>query len=87
MLTIAAVVIGDTFINGGKGNYAGTVAGCVILYVLNGLLPLSIWGRPGRTLSTDASFSAFCFSMAVKKKIDRRKEWNDMNSCGISSPR
>lgn len=38
MLSIAAVVIGGTSINGGKGSYAGTIAGCIILYILDGLL-------------------------------------------------
>lgn len=38
MPSIAAVVIGGTSILGGKGNYAGTVAGAIILYILNGLL-------------------------------------------------
>ncbi len=50
MLTIAAVVIGGTSINGGKGNYAGTVAGCVILYVLNGLLTSLNMGQAGQNI-------------------------------------
>jgi ribose transport system permease protein len=36
--TIAAVVIGGTSIMGGKGTYLGTVAGAIILYVLNAML-------------------------------------------------
>lgn len=38
MPSIAAVVIGGTSILGGRGSYAGTVAGAVILYIMNGLL-------------------------------------------------
>lgn len=38
MPSIAAVVIGGTSILGGKGNYAGTIAGALILSIMNGLL-------------------------------------------------
>lgn len=38
LTSIAAVVIGGTSILGGKGNYTGTVAGAIMLYILTGLL-------------------------------------------------
>jgi len=38
MLSIAAVVIGGTASTGGIGGYSGTVAGAIIIYILNGLL-------------------------------------------------
>lgn len=36
--SIAAVVIGGTSILGGRGGYAGTVAGAIMLYILTGML-------------------------------------------------
>ncbi|GAA4834437.1 ABC transporter permease [Paenibacillus vulneris] len=38
--SIAAVVIGGTSIMGGRGGYAGTIAGAVILYILMSILTL-----------------------------------------------
>jgi ribose transport system permease protein len=38
MQTIAAVAIGGISLNGGKGSYAGTMAGVLIIVVLNGFL-------------------------------------------------
>lgn len=50
MLSIAAVVVGGTAITGGKGNYAGTIAGCIILYVLEGLLTSLNMGQAGQNI-------------------------------------
>ena len=36
--SIAAVVIGGTSILGGKGNYTGTVAGAIMLYLVTSML-------------------------------------------------
>jgi ribose transport system permease protein len=38
--SIAAVIIGGTSIFGGRGGYAGSIVGALILTVLNGLLTL-----------------------------------------------
>ena len=38
MQTIASVAIGGISLNGGKGSYAGTMAGVLIIVVLNGFL-------------------------------------------------
>jgi ribose transport system permease protein len=43
MLSIAAVVIGTTSINGGKGGYVGTIAGVLITFIITRLLTALHW--------------------------------------------
>lgn len=48
--TIAAVIIGGTAITGGKGGYLGTVAGAVIMTVLNDILVIVNIPQAGRSI-------------------------------------
>ena len=38
LMSVASVVLGATSIMGGKGNYTGTIAGCLILQIITALL-------------------------------------------------
>ena len=48
--TIAAVIIGGTAITGGKGGYAGTIAGAVIMTVLDDFLTIVNIPEAGRQI-------------------------------------
>lgn len=48
MPSVAAVVIGGTSLAGGKGSYLGTVAGAVILTIINSLLVMADTDEAGR---------------------------------------
>lgn len=50
MNSIAAVVIGGSSILGGKGSYIGTVAGCVIIVLLQSILPILSVPEAGRRI-------------------------------------
>lgn len=49
--TIAAVIIGGTAISGGRGSYAGTIAGTIIMTVLNDFLIILNFSEAGRQVS------------------------------------
>ena len=68
MPSIAAVVIGGTSILGGKGNYAGTVAGAIILYILNGLLVNLDMQEGGRNIIYGVIILAVLFLYGRAKK-------------------
>lgn len=48
MPSVAAVVIGGTSVAGGKGSYAGTVAGAIILTIINSLLVMMDTNEAGK---------------------------------------
>jgi ribose transport system permease protein len=48
--SIAAVVIGGTSIIGGKGGYVGTIAGAIIIYILNSILAVLNMADAGRQI-------------------------------------
>lgn len=48
--TIAAVIIGGTAITGGKGNYVGTIAGAIIMTVLDDFLAIISIPEAGRQM-------------------------------------
>jgi ribose transport system permease protein len=50
LASIAAVVIGATSILGGKGGYLGTIAGCIMIYVLNSMLAVLSIRDAGRQI-------------------------------------
>jgi ribose transport system permease protein len=49
--TIAAVIIGGTAITGGRGNYLGTIAGAIIMTVLEDFLTILNFPEAGRQIS------------------------------------
>jgi len=51
MWSIAAVVIGGTALTGGKGDYAGTIAGAIILVVLESILTIMNMPQAGRRIA------------------------------------
>lgn len=48
--SVAAVVVGGTSLMGGKGNYLGTIAGAVVMTVLQAILTTLNMGEPGRQI-------------------------------------
>jgi ribose transport system permease protein len=52
--SIAAVVIGGSSILGGSGNYAGTIAGCIIMLLIQALLPILSIPEAGRRIISGA---------------------------------
>lgn len=51
MWSIAAVVIGGTSLTGGKGGYLGTIAGCIILVLLESILTVAQIPEAGRRIA------------------------------------
>ncbi len=51
MWSITAVVIGGTSLTGGKGSYAGTIAGAIILILLESLLTVMKIPEAGRRIA------------------------------------
>ena len=51
MWSIAAVVIGGTSLTGGKGGYVGTIAGAIILVLLESLLTVMKMAEAGRRIA------------------------------------
>jgi ribose transport system permease protein len=51
MWSIAAVVIGGTSLMGGKGGYLGTIAGAIILVLLESILTLLHIPEAGRRIA------------------------------------
>jgi len=49
--SIAAVVIGGTSLAGGKGGYVGTIAGAIILVLLESLLTVMRMPEAGRRIA------------------------------------
>jgi ribose transport system permease protein len=52
--SIAAVVIGGSSILGGEGSYAGTIAGCITMELLQSLLPILSIPEAGRRIISGA---------------------------------
>jgi ribose transport system permease protein len=52
MWSITAVVIGGTSLTGGKGSYVGTIAGVILLVLLESLLTLVRVPEAGRRIAT-----------------------------------
>ncbi len=52
--SIAAVVIGGSSILGGSGNYTGTIAGCIIMLLIQALLPILSVPEAGRRIISGA---------------------------------
>lgn len=52
--SIAAVVIGGSSILGGSGSYAGTIAGCIIMLLIQALLPILSIPEAGRRIISGA---------------------------------
>jgi ribose transport system permease protein len=52
MWSIAAVVIGGTALTGGRGGYVGTIAGAIILVLLNSLLTIVYVPEAGRQIAS-----------------------------------
>lgn len=50
MSSMAAVVIGGTSILGGNGGYLGTIAGAIIIYILNSILAVLAMADAGRQI-------------------------------------
>jgi ribose transport system permease protein len=50
MNSIAAVVIGGASILGGSGSYIGTIAGCIIMVLIQSLLPIFAIPEAGRRI-------------------------------------
>lgn len=48
--TIAAVIIGGTAITGGKGGYIGTIAGAIIMTILDDFLTIVNIPKAGRQI-------------------------------------
>lgn len=51
MWSITAVVIGGTSLTGGKGGYLGTIAGCIILVLLESILTVAQISEAGRRIA------------------------------------
>lgn len=66
--TIAAVVIGGTAITGGKGGYVGTLAGAVIMTVLNDFLTIVNIPEAGRQIAQGLIILALVFVYSRNKK-------------------
>lgn len=54
MNSIAAVVIGGASILGGSGSYIGTIAGCIIMVLIQSLLPIFAIPEAGRRIISGA---------------------------------
>jgi ribose transport system permease protein len=54
LAAIAAVVIGGSSILGGEGSYAGTIAGCITMELLQSLLPILSIPEAGRRIISGA---------------------------------
>ena len=52
--SIAAVVIGGSSILGGQGSYVGTIAGCIIMVLVQSLLPIMSIPEAGRRIISGA---------------------------------
>ena len=52
--SIAAVVIGGSSILGGSGSYTGTIAGCIIMLLIQALLPILSIPEAGRRIISGA---------------------------------
>jgi ribose transport system permease protein len=52
MWSIAAVVIGGTALTGGRGGYVGTIAGAIILVLMNSLLTIVYVPEAGRQIAS-----------------------------------
>lgn len=52
--SIAAVVLGGSSILGGSGSYVGTIAGCIIMILIQAILPILSIPEAGRQISSGA---------------------------------
>jgi ribose transport system permease protein len=50
--SITAVVIGGTSLTGGRGNYGGTIAGAILLVLIESLLTVVNMPEAGRRIAT-----------------------------------
>ena len=66
--TIAAVIIGGTAISGGKGGYLGTVAGAIIMTVLDDFLTIVSIPEAGRQIMQGAIILLLVFIYSREKK-------------------
>lgn len=66
--SIAAVVIGGTAITGGKGGYVGTLAGAVIMTVLNDFLTIVNIPEAGRQIAQGVIILALVLAYSRTKK-------------------
>jgi ribose transport system permease protein len=69
MLSIAAVVIGTTSINGGKGGYVGTIAGVLITFVIARLLTALQWTDSIRQIINGAIILMMLLLYGREKRI------------------
>jgi ribose transport system permease protein len=67
MWSITAVVIGGTFLTGGKGGYFGTIAGCIILVLLESILTIVQIPEAGRIMA-NGLLILILISIYFKKK-------------------
>jgi len=65
--SIAAVVLGGTSILGGRGNYLGTIAGALLLTVLNSVLPVWNIQQAGREVIEGALIVLLLLAYAREK--------------------
>ena len=64
--TIAAVIIGGTAITGGKGGYIGTIAGAIIMTILDDFLTIVNIPEAGRQISRE--LSSYCWYLIQQGK-------------------
>lgn len=68
LLSIAAVVLGGTSVLGGKGNYLGTIAGTLLLIVLQNILRVIDIPVAGREVIMGALILVILFAYARERK-------------------
>ena len=69
--SIAAVVLGGTSILGGRGSYLGTVAGVILITLLQSILSVMQMPEAGGRSSMASSSSPCCCSTAARRRAAR----------------
>lgn len=67
--SIGAVVIGGTSILGGRGNYVGTIAGVLILSVIEGILIVLNIGAAGRRITEGLAILVILVAYARERRL------------------
>ena len=70
--SIAAVVAGGTLISGGRGGYAGTIAGVIIMVVVSSLMTMLNVGEAGRELIQGLIIVVLLLAVFSNKTRSRR---------------